>query len=310
MNAFNKFNFQHSMVPAIELQTAADNMLTYLKTNMALSIESGIVVPDSGPQETQYLRYPVVVIINGAGGNGKDTFINLVSKCCAVLNISAIDEIRTVAQMLIDNTIASGGATFDVAAAAENKEDIYRAFLHELKMAWVDFCDGPALSLYADIRAAVSRQLSGEEHVDIIFLHMREASEISKVCQYVVTKIGLVCLTVLMKGRTKASDFENEADANVEEYPYDLTIYNSSSLEVLNLQASMFASRLCEANQRFGISIPNLAATPAPELTPTTPNTSANTTGENSAGENKTATADGKLGFRSDDAYTGTTRPI
>lgn len=310
MDTINQFKFQHSMVPAIELQTAADNILTCLKTNMALSIESGIVDPDPVAQEAQALRYPIVVVINGAGGTGKDTFINLVSKSCAVLNISAIDEIRAVAQILIDSSLASGGAAFDIAAAVNSKEDIYRAFLHKLKMAWVDFCDGPALGLYADIRAAVSRQLSGEEHVDIIFLHIREASEISKVCQYVVNQIGLVCLTVLMKGRAKAADFENEADANVEKYPYDLTIYNSTSLEVLNLQASMFASRLCEANQRFGISLPHLGTVSTPELGPTTSNAPTDTTVENSTGENKTTAADGKLGFRPDDAYTGTTRPV
>ena len=43
-----------------------------------------------------------IIIINGSGGVGKDTFVNICSKFRKVLNISTIDKAKEAARILVD----------------------------------------------------------------------------------------------------------------------------------------------------------------------------------------------------------------
>ena len=67
-----------------------------------------------------------IIIINGTGGSGKDTFVEFVSKYNKVLNFSSVDKVKEIAKL-----IGWTGA----------KEEKDRKFLSDLKKLTTDYND-------------------------------------------------------------------------------------------------------------------------------------------------------------------------
>ena len=154
-----------------------------------------------------------IVILNGTGGAGKDTFAVMCqdilgAACC--LNISTVDFVKEVAEL----------CGWDGTKTLRNRE-----FLSDLKDLLTEWNDVPFKKIEQKIR------MLENWHEDwIMFVDCREPQEIQKI------KERLKALTVIIR-RPEAEDAEtsNHADAEVLNYDYDLTIWNDcDKIELAN----------------------------------------------------------------------------
>ena len=150
----------------------------------------------------------IVIVINGAGGVGKDTLCEFAEKHFSVMNISSITPIKEIATMCGWNG---------------EKTDKARKFLSDLKALSIEFNDYPtvwATEKYKEF-------LSSEN--DIMFVHIREPEEISKF----VSATDGAAKTLLVRGgeRMKKTNYGNVSDDGVENYSYDYYFINDKSLE-------------------------------------------------------------------------------
>ena len=149
-----------------------------------------------------------VIVINGAGGVGKDTLCDLAAKHFKVRNISTITPIKELAAL----TGWDG-----------RKDDKSRRFLSDLKQLCVNYNDFPtnwAKGIFDEF-------MQSDE--DILFVHIREPEEIAKF----IAATGGVAKALLVRGgdRMKKSHYGNRSDDEVENYEYDYYFYNDKSLE-------------------------------------------------------------------------------
>lgn len=150
-----------------------------------------------------------VIVINGAGGVGKDTLCDLAAKHFKVKNISSITPIKNIAK-----DCGWGG----------EKDDKARKFLSDLKRTLVEYNDYPttwAIGEYNDF-------LSSDE--EVMFVHIREAQEIEKF----VKRTNGSAKTLLVRGgeRMKKTAYGNASDDLVEAYNYDFYYVNEKALDV------------------------------------------------------------------------------
>ena len=248
--------FTHSGASNDRITRLNEKLVKTLSEDVVINIADGI---DTSMEVANQVSdpLPVIILINGAGGNGKDTFINAVNKTLAVYNISTIDPIKTVASQLID--ITDNYSDFEkISGTTEmtNKSDRYREFLHEMKMAWSKFNDGPNVNMLGEIREVLNIHEEGGEKYDAIFVHVREPEEIEELKNDIFRYFGIGCVTMLVKGRIDPTEFTNNCDKNVYKYKHDLILANTGNTTVLDMQALFFATRLHKINNEFGISCP------------------------------------------------------
>ena len=151
----------------------------------------------------------LAIVINGAGGVGKDTLCELASKHFKVKNISSITPIKEIAALCgWDGT----------------KDNKARKFLSDLKQLCVDYNDYP--TLWA--KARYDEFLLGDE--EIMFVHIREPEEIKKF----VDATGGEAKTLLVRGGKRMSNekYGNVSDDGVENYSYDYYYVNENTLDV------------------------------------------------------------------------------
>ena len=148
-----------------------------------------------------------VIIINGAGGVGKDTLCDLAAKHFKVKNISSITPIKEIATLC--------GWT-------GKKDDKSRKFLADLKQLTVEYNDYPTRWAEEHYREFLS---SDEE---IMFVHIREPLEIEKF----VRATNGEARTLLVRGGARMSKtvYGNAADDSVENYDYDYYFMNDKSI--------------------------------------------------------------------------------
>jgi hypothetical protein len=156
-----------------------------------------------------------IVLINGSGGVGKDTFIEFCSQYVRTLNISTVDKVKEAAKLLGWN----GGKT---------EKD--RLFLSNLKLTAVDYNDHS----YNYIKKSIEDFMNPTRHSHLLFIHVREPGEIERF----VKDFG--CLTVLVRNNNVAGISSNMADSNVENYKYNYIINNHYSLDILDESARGF----------------------------------------------------------------------
>lgn len=151
----------------------------------------------------------IVVVINGAGGVGKDTLCDMAAKHFKVRNISSVTPIKEVARM------CGWGGT---------KDDKSRKFLADLKSLCAEYNNFP--TLWA--KAQYDDFLTTDE--EILFVHIREGSEIKKF----VEATGGRAKTLLVRAgeRMKRAAYGNAADDQVENYSYDYYYDNDKSIEL------------------------------------------------------------------------------
>ena len=155
-----------------------------------------------------------IIVINGTGGSGKDTFVSFCSKYANVFNFSSIDKIKEVAKMMGWD----GGKT---------EKD--RKFLADLKTLATEYNDMP----YNSIKDAINEFYNNNSK--LMFIHVREPKEIDRIVKTYNAK------SVLIKRKNYEIIKSNSSDANVENYDYDYVVENDT-LEKLEEDAKIFVS--------------------------------------------------------------------
>lgn len=148
-----------------------------------------------------------IVVINGTGGCGKDTFVELCRKHINIYNFSSIDKVKEVAKVI---------------GWSGSKSEKDRKFLADLKKLTTDYND----MAFNSIIDAVNIFKNSKD--EIMFIHIREPEEIKRV----VDKFGAKSL--LIKRARQELIKSNASDANVENYDYDYIIENTTLEEYEN----------------------------------------------------------------------------
>ncbi len=149
----------------------------------------------------------VTIVINGAGGVGKDTLCELAAKRFKVKNISSITPIKEIAALCgWDGT----------------KDNKARKFLSDLKKLCVEFNDYPTLWAKREYEEFLRSES------EILFVHIREPEEIQKF----VDATNGVAKTLLVRGgkRMPCEKYGNASDDGVENFSYDFYFMNDSTL--------------------------------------------------------------------------------
>lgn len=159
----------------------------------------------------------IVIIINGSGGVGKDQFIiffeGIINKeLYTIYNISTIDPVRKIIPLL---------------GIPENKNEKLRKFMSDVKDTWSECFDGPFMYIIDKVSDIMGNH-SKVKNIPIVFVHSREPNEINRF-KNCFSAIGIYTTTLLIK-RPGYKIESNHADANVDNYIYDNTIYNDNSL--------------------------------------------------------------------------------
>jgi hypothetical protein len=148
------------------------------------------------------------IVINGAGGVGKDTLCELAARHFKVYNVSSITPIKDIARQC---------------GWQGQKDDKSRKFLSDLKLLCVEYNDFP--TLWAKER--YNEFLESDD--EIMFLHIREPEEIRKFVE--ATSGGAKSLLVRGGERMKKTNYGNTSDDCVENYVYDYYFYNDKTIE-------------------------------------------------------------------------------
>ena len=167
-----------------------------------------------------------VVIINGTGGAGKDTFVVMCKDVLGaerIFNISTVDFVKEVATM----------CGWDGTKTPKN-----RKFLSDLKDLLTEWDDVPLKKIMAEaVSCSACAEILGELDRSVLFIHCREPKEIEKL----VSAFQGDTVTLLIR-REAAENVQqiNHADNDVLNYSYDYTIYNDSTLSWLRNEARVF----------------------------------------------------------------------
>ena len=155
-----------------------------------------------------------VIIINGTGGSGKDTFVEFCSEFAKVMNISSVDKVKEAARILVGWN--------------GEKDEKSRKLLVDLKQLSIEYNDAPAKY----IKQKYEEFNNGD--YSYLFVHIREIDEIKKIKQLLNAK------TLLIKNPNVPLITSNNSDGNVYKYNYDFVVENDGTLEDLKQKAKEF----------------------------------------------------------------------
>ena len=161
------------------------------------------------------------IVINGAGGVGKDTLCDFASKKFKVKNISSITPIKEIAAM----------CGWD-----GRKDNKSRKFLSDLKKLCVEYNDYPT----AWAKGQYDEFLLSDD--EVMFVHIREPEEIAK---FVASTNG-EAKTLLVRGgaRMSSEKYGNASDDGVENYNYDYYFLNDKTLEEAEAEFVKFIEKI------------------------------------------------------------------
>lgn len=164
-----------------------------------------------------------IIIINGAGGAGKDSFVESAIRYAEkegnlfIRNLSCVTLVKAMAYDLGWNG---------------KKDEKGRRFLSDIKDALERYNDAPFQDVLQHIINFLSRKEADPDHT-IIFIHVREPKDIARWVKETDAK------TLLIR-RAGIETFNNHADQNVYDYDYDFTYVNDGSLDKLEQDAIDF----------------------------------------------------------------------
>lgn len=162
-----------------------------------------------------------VIITNGSGTSGKDTFFEMLNSIRPNIayKYSSIDLVKESAKVLGWN----GGKT---------EKD--RKFLSDLKLLTTAYNNAP----FNDIKTIVKDFYENKIETELLLIDIREPKNI----EIAVKEFNAISLLIRRKDALKIDS--NMADANVENYNYDCIIDNDGTLEDLKNQAIIFMNYL------------------------------------------------------------------
>lgn len=167
-----------------------------------------------------------VIVINGYPRAGKDTFVKFCQDVLGTFrcrNLSTIDCIKKNARYF---------------GYLGEKTPEARRFLAKLKDITSEYNDFSYKYIKKQLYYIQDQE---SPHCKIVvFIHCREPKEIDRFVK------DYNAITVLVKNKRVKDEYSNEADANVEDYRYDVTILNNTTLDNLKLSAKAFIDYLKE----------------------------------------------------------------
>lgn len=159
-----------------------------------------------------------VIIINGTGGSGKDTFVEFCSEFAKVTNISSVDKVKEAAKILVGWN--------------GEKDEKSRKLLVDLKQLSIKYNDYPTKYIQEQYKEFKT------SNAEYLFIHIREIEEIEKIKKLLNAK------TLLIRNPRVALITSNNSDGNVYKYEYDCTIENDGTLEDLKEKAKEFVKEI------------------------------------------------------------------
>lgn len=167
-----------------------------------------------------------IFIINGSGGVGKDTFVELIStelndrlrKFHTVVNFSSVDKVKEIAKKIGWNG---------------KKEERDRKFLSDLKILTSNYCDMPFKSMEEEVN-----KFKDNNENQVMFLHIREPEEIERAVREFNAQ------TILIVRDSIKHITSNMADQNVFNYNYDFVVENNGTKIELNNKAKRFVEEV------------------------------------------------------------------
>lgn len=173
-----------------------------------------------------------VIVINGAGGSGKDTFIDLFKEVCMetdpntinVYKFSSVDKVKYFATCMGWDGV---------------KDNRGRRFLSDIKDAMTRYNDGPLNYMSEIIEDVTENTLSHE--TSFVFFHVREPNEIQKM----VDKFEAISLHII-RPSISVNSFTNHADRNTGDYNYGYEVTNDGTLSDLRYEAYLFFEALTD----------------------------------------------------------------
>ena len=159
-----------------------------------------------------------IIIINGTGGAGKDTFVSFCAEVEKVLNISTVDKVKEAAAILVGWN--------------GEKDEVSRKLLVDLKQLSIAYNDAPTKYI-----CGMAEKFKDSED-NLMFIHIREAEEIEKAKKLLNAK------TLLITNPRVQLITSNNSDGKVNEYKYDYYIQNDGTLEDLKEKAKKFVEEL------------------------------------------------------------------
>ena len=160
----------------------------------------------------------MIIIINGTGGSGKDSFVSFCGEFVKVLNVSAVDKVKEAAKILVGWN--------------GEKDELSRKFLSDLKRLSIDYNDAPTKYI-----ESMAEQFKSSDE-DIMFVHIREIDEIKKAKKLLKAK------TLLITNPHVELITSNDSDKNVNEYKYDYYVSNDGTLEDLREKVEQFIKEI------------------------------------------------------------------
>lgn len=168
-----------------------------------------------------------VIVMNGCGGSGKDTFVNYCKEASSksIYKFSIIDWVKEKAELLSWD----GGKT-----------DKDRKFLSDLSDALAAWKDLPYKMTLEEISTCFDDE-RWDSNIDIVFVDIREPDVIDRLKEDAPKYFEAEVITVLVD-RGIEKTYGNHADDQVYDYAYDYVIGNTGSLDDLAAAASLFMS--------------------------------------------------------------------
>lgn len=163
-----------------------------------------------------------IVIINGNGGVGKDSFCMLCNKYVQCKSISTVDKVKEAYRLLGWN---------------DEKTEQHRRALSDIKDIGTKNLDHPFTYINSEIKKFKY------DNNQILFIHSREPDEINRF----VKEFG--CITLLIKNPNVELITSNHADAEVENYNYDYVIVNNFNFKDFEHEAVLFLDYLKERDK-------------------------------------------------------------
>lgn len=159
-----------------------------------------------------------VIIINGVGASGKDTFVNLCKKHFPkekIENFSSVDAVKKIAEKM---------------GWQNDKSEKGRKFLSDLKDLWDNYNGEATNRTFRSVRYYIDTMESINSEY-LVFVHIREPKKIDAFKQMLKENGITNVKTMLIKNPHVSPITSNHADRDVENYVYDIIVHNSGTLE-------------------------------------------------------------------------------
>ena len=157
-----------------------------------------------------------IFILNGSGGVGKDTFVDIVGEMVPTKHISIIDKVKKAAKFFgWDN----------------DKSDVGRRFLSDLK----DLTDGYNNFNMRYVIEEIDVFIKNDSEHEFLFVDVRESAQIK-----LLTSIFKDALTVIVTNKNVPKIMTNRADSGVFDMKYNYNVKNDGTISDLVEEAKKF----------------------------------------------------------------------